>query len=259
MKRSRSLGARWSLVIVALVLSGPARAGDTATVEWGATFLTYGGGVNPGPELPIVSGEPVEIVAVFDPDAAENPATVGNPTFGLYTDALVSLEIYFVTSEVLYRFGSGGAAASQINLTNDSGIPGVTLDDQLSVSSADPLEAPMVLGADVVAASVVIAESINSVQGGGTPDLIESASALPADGIDLDSPGFLVSNAAITYDGFDPTSVIFTDVTELPEPGAGVGALAGLLVVSVLSRSGRPDRLLGSRPTRGRRASRRRR
>lgn len=218
---------------MALLLGVFAPAGVRAApvvLELTATVQAIRSGTNLGPEIPVEIGENVAIAIAYEGDAAP---FLSLPEITTFQDALLSLEIAFESSGLVFEFGPGGFTNS-IMISNDQGSPSVSLADGFTVQSSDVVASPAVEGLEAVVGTFSIDETIVSEPGGGAPDLLIRQDALP-ETLDLESPGFLITLFTVSLEGESPSPPIdLADVQLVPEPGdaasglAALGALAGL-------------------------------
>jgi len=201
-------------------------------LELTATVQAIRPGTNLGPAIPVEIGENVAIAIAYEADAEPSTSVPEGTT---YQGALLSLEIAFESSGLVFEFGPGGFSNS-IMISNDQGTPGVSLSDGFTVQSSDVLVSPVVEGLAAVGGTFSIDETIVSQQGGGTPDLLIQQDALPGT-LDLESPGFLITLFTVSLEGESPSpSIDLADVQLVPEPGdaasglAALGGLAGLVL-----------------------------
>jgi len=200
-------------------------------LELTATVQAIRPGTNPGPEIPVEIGEPVAIEIAYEGDATPSSSSSASAT---YQGALLSLEIAFESSGLVFEFGPDGFTNS-ILISNDQGTPGVSLADGFTVQSSDVVVSPVVEGLEAVVGTFSIDETILIQQGGGIPDLLAQQDALPGT-LDLESPGSLITLFTVSLEGESPSPPIdLADVQLVSEPGdiasglAAVGALAGLV------------------------------
>ncbi len=188
--------------------------------EASADLLSVNGTVAPDPsgvDVGVLAGDRIEVNVDYDPSV--------DPVFaGTFLGAISSMTIAFPDRGI--EITGTGTVTSLITLTNDNGNPGVVLIDSISFG-IDGVTGTLVFGNEVVNSLVLILTE--QLPGVDVPDLVTSASVLPAPPLDFDSAGPVTMGVAFDFVSLNNFAVVSLDPVQVPEPSSGASAVAALL------------------------------
>ena len=230
--RCRPARALLTGLLPALLTAGAAGAAPRTIDLVGDVNLIFAGS---GPPIPVMVGETADISVEYDDAATESALTVNDPVLSTFTGSVLGLDVYFRTSDLLFSFGSGGFA-SGIMIQDNAGQQGVSLSDNITVSTSDPIDTPLIEGLPVVVGTFAITENISIVQGGAIPDMLIRQDLLPQGPIDVTTTGSFVTLLTLSLQGQSPSgSISFANVQLAPEPGIGIATGCALATIGVLA------------------------